>query len=320
MPSTRARRIASALLVLVVSASAARAQGIVPVGTPLETGALVVGDVVSVGAECDPDIEDSVFAAGGSTLLVATTAGGPLITSLFVPFDSQSPCPVFSARGVPPGTYWLLFVVGRTTVTSAPATYWARVVVGPGCSGPPGVPAVNSSVSGHLVTLVLSGAGCPWTQIEVSAGTTPGASDVGTFVVTSPQLTYPGVPNGQYYVRARAFNTYGASRWSLEQPVRVPACGVNNLLPQAPLNPAVSVGAGNVVTLSWSHTTLAWLTFHQLAVKASNGDLVDTFVLPATATTISASVPSGAYRIGLMSGGPCGRSVPITGDITFTVP
>lgn len=312
--------IASAFAVLFAGAPTAHAQ-VAPVGTPFRAGALALGDVYFIAGECDDSVlEDGILAAGGSTLLVASAAGAPAFGSLFVPVDPLDPCPRFIARGVPPGTYWLLYVVGNTTVTSALPSDWSPLVVQASCIGPPGVPAVQTTVSGNSLTLRFIGTGCNWSHVEYRVGTSPGASDIGIFTTGGPQLGYTGVPGGQYYVRARAANAHGTSGWSLEQPIRVPACGMGDLLPQGPLNPTVTVGAGNVVTLSWSHTTLAWLTFHQLAMKTLNGDLIDTLVLPAGATSISAPVPPGTYRIGLFSGGPCGRSGVFTGDITFTVP
>ena len=42
-------------------------------------------------------------------------------------------------------------------------------------------------------------------------------------------------------------------------------------------------------------------------------------MLPATATSIEGTVPPGHYRVAITSGGPCGVSPYVGGDITFTV-
>jgi hypothetical protein len=298
------------------------------VGDPLPVFAGMVGSAAVIGSECDtnPDVEMAVWANGGATLFAAATPNGaPLaVVPIRTPFPNRDPCPGLFVPGAPPGTYSLLMTIGIVTSASAPPGAWVPLVVPPRCTGAPGVPTLQAGTgtgaAANVVTLsVAGGPGCAWDGIEIEAGSSPGAADIVRFVAPAPVMTFPGVPNGTYYFRARARNQYGVSGRSREVGLDVPnQCTISG--PQGPLGLSVTKGAGNLVTISWSQTTHVGHTFNQIQIKAPNGDVVDTIVLPWHQQSVSAVVPSGSYRIGVGTGGPCGLSTPITGDLVFTVP
>lgn len=109
-------------------------------------------------------------------------------------------------------------------------------------------------------------------------------------------------------------NAFG-SQVSRELPLSVPG---GCLPPQAPLAFAASVGPGTA-TVSWSQTIATGITFYQILILDPANDVIGTVLLPPQTTSLSAPVPSGTYRVSLVSGGPCGTTEAY-GPLIFTVP
>jgi hypothetical protein len=294
------------------------------IGAPVSTVAFEINGAAIIEPEGrGGELEDAIHQFG-ITLLVSHSPGGPLIASVsqtppFPRANPESPEEIgFAFPGAPPGSYWVLLVVGVTTTTSAPPSAWVPLVIPPRCTGRPGPPSIIGSIDGSTVTLATGGgAGCTWDRIDFEVGFTPGST---SFTIPAPvgPLVVPNVPPGLYYVRARARNAFGASAPSLEIPITVP--GGCQPGPEAPIGFTVSVGPGNNVTASWSQNVTTGITFYQLYLIDSQTLAVNSFLLPPSLRSASAPLPSGTYELGIMSGGPCGLTYPFPGSITFTVP
>jgi hypothetical protein len=297
--------------------------------------ALVLGNrAVGISTLCGPGSIPAwwVQPYGGMTILASASPGGTLLGTVPIPWPVPDPgpesgwCPGTVIPGAPPGTYYVLMVYGLTTQTSAQPSDWVQVVVGPrNCTAPPQPPILvpgSPVVNGTSVALGFSGAyvGCAIDYIELEVGTSPGAADVGTYPLPGLNTFFPAVPPGAYYTRARAVNAYGKSNRSTEIPLRIPGpCGPNEWTP-TPVNPAVTVN-GSQVTIAWTLSPPTGATFHQITLfDPASGTPLDR-VLLGPATSVSASVPPGTYRIMVSAGNACGLShmVPLS-YIDFTVP
>jgi hypothetical protein len=80
-----------------------------------------------------------------------------------------------------------------------------------------------------------------------------------------------------------------------------------------------TVGPGTV-TLSWSQTITTGITFYQIFQLDSQDDVIRTVLLPPQATSLSTPIPSGDYRVALVSGGPCGTTSALADALVFTFP
>ena len=305
------------------------------IGDPVTTIARVLANrAVMVTTACNSGAIPASWVKpyGGMTILASASPGGPLLARLPIPWPVPDPgpesgwCPTVIVPGAPPGTYWVVMVYGLTTQTSAPASAWQQVVVGGGgCTAPPQPPVLVAPpvITGHDVAVNFSGAyqGCAIDHIELAVGTSPGAADIDTFPLPGLNLSFPNVPPGTYYARARGVNAHGTSQTSSEIPLRIPGpCGVNSQ-PPTPVNPAVTVN-GSQVTVTWTLSPSAGAIFHQITLlDPTSGAPLEHVVLPSAATSVSANLPPGAYRIRVSSGNACGVKdmVPLS-SLDFTVP
>lgn len=288
---------------------------------------------VLVLGSCDEDTVLGAIALGGTTVLASHSPGGPLVASVPRPYPSPPPppeagwCPSLFVPGPPPGTYWVVMVYGLTNQTSAPASAWRQVVVGPrNCVGRPLPPVLASSspvINGHNVAMGFTGAaqGCAISHISLEVGTTPGGREIGVYGLPGMDTFFPNVPPGSYYVRARGVNAFGVSNRSTEIPVRLPGpCGIGEL-PPTPINPTANVNGGSV-TVSWSLSPATGATFHQVALL-DPGSLVvlDHFLVPAATSFTVPHVPPGAYRISIAAGNACGTKAMVPNAyLDLTVP
>jgi hypothetical protein len=306
------------------------------VGDPVSTFAMVGGNrAVLITTPCDTGAIPAYWVKpyGGMTILASASPGGPLLATLPIPWPTPDPgpesgwCPGTIVPGAPPGTYWVLMVYGLTNTTSASPSAWQRVVVGgtTACTAPPLPPVVipgSPVVSGASVALGFSGAfqGCPIDYLELEVGTTPGAKDVGVYQLPGLNTFFPAVPPGAYYTRARAVNAYGKSNRSTEIPIQTPGPCAANSLPPTPVNPAVTIN-GSQVTLAWTLSPPTGATFHQITLlDPATGAPLDRLIV-SSATSVSATVPAGNYRVRVSSGNPCGvRDMVPLSYLDFTVP
>lgn len=93
------------------------------------------------------------------------------------------------------------------------------------CTAPPAAPlAVVARVEAGMVALSWTAAeGEPATSHVIEAGSTPGASDQGTFVSVGSETAFErAAPAGTYHVRVFARNACGTSPAAEETTVTVP--------------------------------------------------------------------------------------------------
>lgn len=112
-----------------------------------------------------------------------------------------------------------IVLVGLWAIRSQPA------VVGPDCAEPPGAPVnVTASVETGAGTLRWEPpTGAIVTTYIVEIGSTPGANNQGTFVVSGGSTSFTRqAPPGTYYVRVYARNACGTSPAAPEQMVVIP--------------------------------------------------------------------------------------------------
>lgn len=269
-------------------------------------------------------------ADSGATLFASGSPGGPVLARvpLLPPYQYNLEAgilPGFSFNGVPPGSYYLVLISGVVATPTVPGSAWKQVVVSGGCpAAVPGIGSVTrdpSPAPGTLGLFLASGDGCG-TSYELEAGTAPGVGNIATFTGLLQALVVPTPPPGVYYVRARGRNAFGAGAWSDVLPLSVPTCdgSPGQRPPDGPFNLKATV-LGNNVTLTWTQSPggppqifQELLLFH-LRVGAQP---VPTILLPGSMSTVSATVPSGLYQLGLLGGNACGKSD--FDSIQFTVP
>ncbi len=153
----------------------------------------------------------------------------------------------------------------------------------------------------------------------VEVGTSPGTANVGTFSLPGGVLAASAVPAGSYYVRVRGQNQFGLGPHSAVLPVSVPACTTVDETDDQ-LTATVN---GSQVTLNWTPGPPppgGPATFYEIAIFAASAPLEawPRVLLPTSATSISASVPSGPYSVALVAGNSCGWW--LAGSTVFTVP
>ena len=225
-------------------------------------------------------------------------------------------------RQFTPGTYYVAVILGVVATPNIAASDWTAVVVPGGCSGPPGIGLATQEAAGtgpNDVRLRPASWGGCGSSFLVEVGTSPGSANVGTFTLAGGVLAASAVPPGNYYVRVRGQNQFGLGPHSAVLPVSVPAC-TTIVMADYQLTATVN---GSQVTLNWTPGPPPLggpATFYEVAIFAPSVPLEawPRVLLPTPATSISASVPSGAYRIALVAGNSCGTW--FAGTTTFTVP
>jgi hypothetical protein len=209
-------------------------------------------------------------AAPAAPILSPAVVLGPSVTLAWTPVPGASSYRL--AVGVVPGVTALSLNVGNVAQATAPApgigTYYVRVyaiditgesaasnevpVVVTSMSTPPAAPTdLAAYVNGQSALLTWnlgSGGGAP-TSLLLFAGTSPGASDVGTFPVgVGTQLSVPNVAAGAYYLRLAAVRNGALSAASNEVQFVMPAGGGCSAPPPRTFTSAVF---GRYVQFGW---------------------------------------------------------------------
>jgi predicted phage tail protein len=128
-------------------------------------------------------------------------------------FDTGSSATTLTVTDVPAGTYYVRVRASNSAGPSAPSNE-VVLTVGGGpapCTTLPEAPTgLGATVSGTSLTLRWSApaAGCPPLGYRIEAGSTPGASDLGSFSSNGASTSFAAsnVPAGIYYVRVRGGN------------------------------------------------------------------------------------------------------------------
>lgn len=131
--------------------------------------------------------------------------------------DTGSTERVFSAIGVPDGTYYIRVRARNASGVSAPtADLTARVgAAGPvPCGAPPNAPTnLTTTVSGTTVAMAWSPpeGGCAPDGYVIEYGTQAGQFPGSLSIGPTTSYVVPNVPRGTYYLRVRARNAAGVS-------------------------------------------------------------------------------------------------------------
>lgn len=268
---------------------------------------------------------------GGVTLFSAYVPGGPVIARLpmFAPFtvnpDDLVPLN-WTFGGLPPGTYYIALIYGIVNTPSIPAASWAKLVIPGACTAAPGLALPQRQSTGPVtdaIRVLLSSFGGCATSYLVEVGTTPGGTQIAAFEQTALVLAANGVPSGNYYARVRAKNQFGVGPASAVLSLAVPECSSQRPDEIDDLKATVN---GNVVTLSWTPPATPPgrpITYYEIEVLSGvpAGQPRPRYLLPSTAASVSASLPSGTYSLVIHAGNACASEVGGGPDvITFTVP
>lgn len=325
MCGSSSARLAAALVVSLLCAVEAGAQN----GTPFTPLAIATApSYASIRIYTGQNTIDQMNSAGGVTLFAATAPNGPILARVaysapFVPNPNElDPTYGWDYPGVPPGTYYVAVILGIVATPNIADSAWTQLVVPGACPSAPGTGLVSREVfgnTGNNVRLRLASWGGCASSYLVELGTSPGAANLGSFPVSSGVLGGTAVPAGTYYVRVRGQNGAGVGPYSAVLPVTVPACTTIDEDDYT----LTSTVVGNQVTLNWTPKPPppgGPVTFYELALFAPSVPLEawPHILLPTPVTSISASVPPGAYTVALIAGNSCGSW--LAGVVAFTVP
>jgi glucose/arabinose dehydrogenase len=174
-------------------------------------------------------------------------------------------------------------------------------------------PSLTHQVQGSTVSLSWAPASTGGTVqgYRMEVGSRSGLADLLTMETTLTSFVAQGVPNGQYFVRVRAFNDHGISGPSPEVEVRV-GCAP----PPAPSGLGAEVGGG-YAEVFWD--AAAGATSYVLEAGSGPG-LSDVAVIPTVTRRLAGPVPPGTYYVRVRAATEsCGTGDP-SPEIVVTVP
>ena len=189
---------------------------------------------------------------------------------------------------------------------------------GAASADPPGPPrALSVSAAGSALTFNCqppNTGGAPLSYV-LEAGTTAGATDVGSFDLGLTTAVTASAPSGTYYVRVRSRNLAGLSTPSNEVMAVV---GSGCTVPAAPSGFTYTV-SGSIVTLQWSPPAGAAPASYLIEVGsvagAANLAIIDT---GGPTPTLAASAPPGRYFVRVKARSACGAG-PASNEQVITV-
>ena len=274
---------------------------------------------------------------GVQTFVAGVTYGAPLVGSTSIP-DT-----ILTQYGPTPGTVpsSAAFVGGRlyagleydieAGTPTARSTVWTTVFADsqgllhlpdndgsaeyyPALPGnPPDPPVLTALATGNRVdvswTRALSG-GAP-TSYTLSAGSAPGATDLGSLLMRGTTSFSTTAPTGLYYLTVVARNGDGVSAASNEVALQV-GCVAAPLAP----GPLTFTTAGATATLAWRAAATASGYLLEAGRSPGARDL-GTFQLP-NSTTAAGSPPLGVYYLRLRAANACGVS-PVSNEVAVTL-
>lgn len=172
-----------------------------------------------------------------------------------------------------------------------------------GADAPPATPVnLNATVQGSTVTITwAAGTGAAPTGYVLEAGTSRGASNVGTFETSGAVLGAAGVPTGGYYVRVRARNANGISAATADL-----AIGVGCSFPGLPAQPTAAV-SGSTVTLGWTAVSGTTQTILEAGISPGFATPFASIPFPAAQTGVAfGGIPRGTYYVRVRGANACG--------------
>jgi hypothetical protein len=180
-------------------------------GAPRQAAAAVSGNSVTLTWSA-PD-------TGSAPTTYVLAAGSATGWSNLGSFPTGSAHTAFTADNVPNGLYFARVSAQNATGTSH-ASNEVSFTVPQGCTSAPAAPAaLQSSVSGVVVTLtwVAPAEGATPTAYAIEAGSAPALADLARITLGATVTTFSVVaPPGTYYVRVRALTSCGTGPPSAE--------------------------------------------------------------------------------------------------------
>lgn len=222
----------------------------------------------------------------------------------------------FGPFSLPNGRYYARVYALNAAGSSPASNELPFDVVTIALPGPPR--SFTASVNGSTVgfTWLPPSTGGAAQDYVLEAGSASGAANiVSGVVIGGTAASFPGIPQGLYFVRLRARNSTGLSGPSNEAIADVGACAP----PSAPQNPTYSK-EGSIVGVFWGPPAIGGpnLTYVLEAGSASGAaDVFNSVVGPTP--SISARVAGGTYFVRVRARTSCGTG-PASGELEISVP
>ncbi|MGE3191553.1 MAG: hypothetical protein AB7N90_17850, partial [Vicinamibacterales bacterium] len=183
----------------------------------------------------------------------------------------------------------------------------------PAAAAAPTAPAnLAASVSGSTVTLSWTAAGNGPTGYILQAGTASGQTSTTVALAGSATGYVTTAPAGTYFVRLVATNADGTSPASNE--ITVVVGGTGCTAPAAPQNLSATF-KGTALYLAWNAASGA--SSYVVQAGASPGTTLQE--VPASGTTLNASVSSGVFHARVVARNACGTSA-ASNEVLLTFP
>lgn len=259
-------------------------------------------------------------AGAAATSYTIEAGSGPGLANL-ARLDTGSPASSFTVPNVPAGTYWVRVRGTNAAGTGAPSQDIAIVMgASGGCVGLPGAPVLLTPiVSGNNVSLNWNTptSGAMPSGYVLMAGSTAGAADLASFSTGSTATSFSAsAPSGLYYVRIAAANGCGVGVASNEV-----SFSLGGGVPDSPGDVAWTVGAGGLVSLSWTAPASGPAPTAYVVEAGSASGLSDlaTVSTGSAVTTFAASAPPGTYYVRVRAINGAGAGAP-SAEAVITVP
>ncbi len=266
-------------------------------------------------------------AVTGNTVQLSWLPGAGGTASSYTIYAGSAPGAVDLAaipvRGVtavtvtaPNGRYYVT-VVGRNVFGAGPSSNEVLVQVGPPpCTvAPPAPGPLAHTTAGFAVSLAWGGSPTAAAYI-LEAGSVSGATDVGSFALSSATAVVVNAPPGTYYARVRAASACGVSPPSNE--IAIVVTGVV-VAPNAPTGLTANV-AGRNVAITWTPpATGGTPAGYRLEAGYGPGLANAAVMLTTTPGVAVANVPPGTYYVRVRGYNAAGVGA-ATGEIVVTVP
>jgi hypothetical protein len=223
---------------------------------------------------------------------------------------------------LPAGTYYTRVRAVNGVGTSAPSPEATVVVTEPSpIPGPPGNFFAQTTGRTIAFSWTASAAGASATSYIIEAGSGPGLANLARLNTGSPasSFTVPNVPAGTYWVRVRGTNAAGTGAPSQDIAIVMGTSSGCVGLPGTPvlLTPTVT---GNNVSLNWNAPASGAMPtgYVLMAGSAAGTSNLASFNTGNTATSFSASAPSGLYYVRVAAANGCGAGL-ASNEVSFTL-
>lgn len=182
--------------------------------------------------------------------------------------------------------------------------------------GPPGPPvALMAQVAGTNVSLSWRPSPGPAAAVyQLSVGSMPGTSDLGTIAVGATSFDAIDVARGTYYVRATALNGDGASAPTPEVVVTV-----GSGLPGTPVGLLAAASTGGDVRVAWQAPTAGSTPLRYALLVGTASDTPSMRIPVATTSLTARGVPPGTYFVRAVAENDAGAG-PASAQILVVVP